>query len=48
MGQLAYSADVRDNRLERSVPEMIDRAIVATLTHIQTFIAALTVIVMTC
>ncbi|KAK4725321.1 hypothetical protein R3W88_028100 [Solanum pinnatisectum] len=32
MGQLAYLADVKATRLERSVSEMIDRAILATFT----------------
>ncbi|KAG5576724.1 hypothetical protein H5410_056858 [Solanum commersonii] len=32
MGQLAYSADVRVTRLERSIPKMIDSAILSALT----------------
>ncbi|KAG5589561.1 hypothetical protein H5410_040075 [Solanum commersonii] len=48
MGQLAYSADVRATLLERSIPEMIDRAILAALNPIQTSVDALTVKVMDC
>uniref|UniRef100_M1DKK7 Polyprotein protein n=1 Tax=Solanum tuberosum TaxID=4113 RepID=M1DKK7_SOLTU len=47
-GHLAYSVDVRATRLEKSVPWMIESAIIATLTSLWTSIDNLTAKVTAC
>uniref|UniRef100_M1DU96 Polyprotein protein n=1 Tax=Solanum tuberosum TaxID=4113 RepID=M1DU96_SOLTU len=48
IGQLAYSADVRATRLERSIPWMIDSAILNALIPLRTTIYYLTAKVIAC
>lgn len=48
MGRLAKSAKIRASKMEKSVPEMVEREIAAGITPVQASVLALTLTVTTC